>query len=76
MVALNKIENIAFINNSIIININGSDVIIPLKKLSNKLKNATHIVKSMYNISPLGSGIDWPLINEVLIAISIIKDFG
>ena len=76
MVAIHKIEKITFVSNSMIINIDGNDLKIPLEKLSSKLKIATYIERAMYKISPSGYGIHWPLIDEDLSIEGIIRDFG
>ena len=76
MVAIHKIEKITFVSNSMIINIDGNDLKIPLEKLSSKLKIATDIERAMYKISPSGYGIHWPLIDEDLSIEGIIRDFG
>ena len=60
MIATHKIEKIAFVNNDVLINIEGNELIIPLDKLSGKLKTANDVEKMMYKISPSGYGIHWP----------------
>ena len=76
MIATHKIEKIAFVNDDMLINIDGNNLTIPLEKLSGRLKNAGSIERAMYKISPSGYGIHWPLIDEDLSIEGIIRDFG
>ncbi len=75
MVAIHKINKIEFVNNYMIINIDGNELKISLEKLSIKLRNATKIERTIYKISPTGYGIHWPLIDEDLSIEGIIRDF-
>ena len=74
--AKHKIEKIRFNQDFIMLNIDGNELIIPLDKLSRKLKSATEIEREMYKISPSGYGIHWPLIDEDLSINGILRDFA
>lgn len=76
MIATHKIGAIKFDKDSITLNIDGNEFTIPLEKLSERLKSATEIERSMYRISPSGYGIHWPLIDEDLSIDGILRDFG
>ena len=76
MIATHKIGNIAFINNQMIIDIDGNELKIPLDKLSQRLQASNDIERAMYKISPSGYGIHWPLIDEDLSIKGILRDFG
>ena len=76
MTATHKIETIHFIQDFIILNIDGNELTISLEKLSNKLKFATEIERGIYKISPSGYGIHWPLIDEDLSIAGILRDFA
>ena len=76
MIATHKIEKIHFNQDFIMLNIDGNELIIPLDKLSRKLKSATEIEREMYKISPSGYGIHWPLIDEDLSIDGILRDFA
>ncbi len=76
MITTHKIEKIHFNQDFIILNIDSNELIIPLDKLSAKLKSATEIEREMYKISPSGYGIHWPLIDEDLSIDGILRDFA
>ena len=76
MIATHKIEKIHFNQDFIMLNVDGNELIIPLDKLSGKLKSATEIEREMYKISPSGYGIHWPLIDEDLSIDGILRDFA
>ena len=76
MIATHKIEAIQFDGDFLILNINGKELRISLDKLSGRLKSATEIERAMFQISPSGYGIHWPLIDEDLSINGILKDFS
>ncbi|MDQ6902725.1 MAG: DUF2442 domain-containing protein [Bacteroidota bacterium] len=76
MIASHKIEGIRFDQDFIILNIDEVELTIPLDKLSEKLKAASDIERTMYKISPSGYGIHWPLIDEDLSINGILRDFS
>ena len=73
MIATHKIEDITFDQKSIYLHIDSKQIKVSLDKLSSKLKNATEVQRKLYNISPSGYGIHWPLIDEDLAVDSILK---
>lgn len=75
MIATHNIEKISFDNDNMMICVDGIELKIPLEKLSNRLKNAKDIERTMYKISPSGYGIHWPLIDEELSIEGILRDF-
>ncbi len=48
---------------------------IPIDQLSEALKNATELERSIFKISPSGYGIHWPLIDEDIAIGKLIEDF-
>lgn len=76
MIATHKIEALHFNQDSIILNIDGNELTIPLDKLSGRLKAATDMERNLYKISPSGYGIHWPLIDEDLSIDGILRDFA
>lgn len=76
MIGTHKIETIHFNQDSIILNIDGNELTIPLDKLSSRLKSASEIERAFYKISPSGYGIHWPLIDEDLSIDGILRDFA
>jgi hypothetical protein len=64
--AIKKIEDISFDQDSMFLNVNGTSFEILLEKVSPKLQSANQIQRSFYKISPSGYGIHWPLIDEDL----------
>ena len=75
MIAIHKIEIVRFENDSIVLEIDGEQLKLPLEKLSSKLKSASDIERNIYKISPSGYGIHWPLIDEDLSVEGILRDF-
>lgn len=76
MIATHKIEKIHFNKDLMILNVDGTELTIPLDKLSLKLKSATDAERNLYKISPSGYGIHWPLIDEDLSIEGILRDFS
>ncbi len=76
MIASHKIEGIRFDQDFIILNIDEVELTIPLDKLSEKLKAASDIERTMYKICPSGYGIHWPLIDEDISINGILRDFA
>ncbi len=60
------VQKIVFDKNNIIIKVNGTEYIIPLKNVSKKLLSANKIQREAYRIICSGYGINWPLIDEDL----------
>lgn len=76
MIATHKIEALHFDKDFIILTIDGTELTIPLDKLSGKLQFATDVERAVYRISPSGYGIHWPLIDEDLSIDGILRDFA
>jgi hypothetical protein len=76
MIAIHKIESIRFYQDSIILNIDGNELSIPLDKLSKRLQSATEAARGMYKVSPSGYGIHWPLLDEDLSIDGMLRDFA
>ena len=76
MVATHKIENIEFRLDIMLLFVDGQEIQVPLELVSNRLKLATDLERTMYKISPSGYGIHWPLIDEDLSVEKLVKLFG
>jgi len=63
---LYNVEGITFKANRITIKIDGEKFIFDLGEISERLAKASKIEREMYEISPSGYGIHWPLIDEDL----------
>ena len=74
MVITHQIDTIKFIENSLILQVDGKEYIFDLKKISTKLLSANELQRNLYTISPSGYGIHWPLIDEDLSIDSLIKN--
>ena len=73
MVITHHIDAIKFIENSLILQVDGKVYTFDLKKISTKLFSANELQKSLYSISPSGYGVHWPLIDEDLSIDSLLK---
>ena len=73
MVTTHQIDAIKFIENSLILQVDGIEYSFDLKKISMKLFSANELQKSLFTISPSGYGIHWPLIDEDLSIDSLLK---
>lgn len=58
--------SITFDKDFMYLHMGGETIAVELASVSNKLKNADDIQRSLYRISPSGYGIHWPLIDEDL----------
>lgn len=74
MTATHNIEAISFEQNNICLKIDGQIIKLPISKVSCKLETANDIQRNLYNISPSGYGIHWPLIDEDLSIDSLLKN--
>ena len=66
MIATHSIENIRFINDVLILDVDGKKYEFNLNEISKKLLNANEMERNFYKISPSGYGINWPLVDEDL----------
>jgi len=64
MAATHHIEAVSFEQNLICLQVDGKSVKLPLDKVSHKLELANEIQRTLFNISPSGYGIQWPLLDE------------
>ena len=76
MIETHTIQNITFKEDTLILFIDGRQVKVLLEEVSPRLKVANDMERSIYNISPSGYGIHWPLIDEDLSVEAILKKFG
>jgi hypothetical protein len=74
MVSTHQIDTIKFIENSLILQVDGKEYSFDLKKISMKLLSANELQRNLYNTSPSGYGIHWPLIDEDLSIDSLLKN--
>lgn len=70
---MSNIQSISFQKEEMIIEIDNLKYNINLKKVSEKLFNATAEERNNYEISPANYGIHWPLIDEDLSIKGIIE---
>ena len=70
---LHKIQSIQFLEEEMIFEIDNHKYIIALKHISNRLLNASHEQRNLFEISPSNYGIHWPLIDEDLSLENLIK---
>ena len=64
MTNTHNISSISFENNKIILQIDGELISLPIDKVSKRLECASDLERNLFNISPSGYGIHWPLIDE------------
>ena len=74
MVITHQIDTMKFIENSLILQVDGKEYIFDLNKISTKLLSANELQRNLYTISPSGYGIHWPLIDEDLSIDLLIKN--
>ncbi len=58
------IRNLRFTKNQLIIEIDGKEKTFNLNEISKALINASDVEKTVYEISPSGYGVHWPLLDE------------
>ncbi len=66
MIAAHQISAISFEQDTLCLSIDGKDHVLPLEKISKKLKDASEVERNFFKVSPSGYGIHWPLIDEDL----------
>ncbi len=64
MTATHHIKAVSFERNLICLQVDGKSVKLPLDKVLHKLELANEIERTLFNISPSGYGIHWPLLDE------------
>ena len=70
-----NIESIQFEKDKLIIKVDGQLISIKVKDISPKLAAASEKEKKLFEITPSGYGIHWPLIDEDLSINGIMKKY-
>jgi len=73
MVDSHQISDIKFEKNYMIISVDEKELKVDLEHVSSKLLIASDVERSLYQISPSGYGIHWPLIDEDLSIVALIN---
>ena len=73
MIATYNIQAVTFDKNSICLQVDGKEITIAIDKVSKKLASANEIQRNLFNTSPFGYGIHWPLIDEDLFIDALLK---
>lgn len=76
MIATHHIESIALKDEKMILVVDGQTVQLPLDQISIKLLNANEMERQLFVISPSGYGIHWPLLDEDLSIVALLKTAG
>lgn len=66
MKKIHNIEQIRFIEGSMLLKIDGQERYFPLTEISRKLAGASEIERTTYRVMASGYGIHWPLLDEDL----------
>lgn len=61
-----EIEKVAFIEDKLILKVDGKEYSFRLSDISERLLKASSAEREKYEVSPSGYGIHWPLIDEDL----------
>lgn len=64
MKAYHDIKNLHFSGDYIILTIDGDEKKVRIKEISSALQRASQDERNVYEMSPSGYGIHWPLIDE------------
>lgn len=73
MITTHTIQNISFDQSSLLLVIDGKHIKVSLDDISKKLKQTDEFKRNFYKISPSGYGIHWPLIDEDVSVVAILK---
>ena len=73
MIATQKLDSLTFNEGWMILKTEGKIFKISIQKASMKLSHANDIQRELYQVSPSGYGIHWPLIDEDLAIHQLIK---
>ena len=73
MITAHTIQNISFEQSNLLLVIDGKQIKVSLDDISKKLKQADEFQRNFYKISPSGYGIHWPLIDEDISVVAILK---
>jgi len=73
---MNKFHNVSeieFLDNSLLVMIDGKKYSFPLSKISKRLESAEELQRRTFEISISGYGIHWPLVDEDLSIEGLLK---
>ncbi len=70
---IHNIQSIIFLEDEMIFEVDNHKYIIKLKKISNRLLNATEAQRNIFEFSPAHYGIHWPQLDEDLSIDNLIK---
>ena len=63
---IHQVENVTITDEYLSAKVDGQEYTFPLKRISKRLSDATNQERQVFQISPSGYGIHWPLIDEDL----------
>lgn len=66
MTRCHEIQKVLFKDDTFILVVDGKEYSFALKNISQRLVKASHEQRAVYEISPSGYGIHWPLLDEDL----------
>lgn len=69
-----NIASVSFESDLICLQVDGQVFKFPIAKVSKKLAAANDMQRSLFTISPSGYGIHWPLIDEDLAIVALLKN--
>jgi hypothetical protein len=73
MTVTHSIQEIHFEDDQMILNVDGQVLSFSLEKFSSKLKAATEMERNVFQVSPSGYGIHWPLLDEDISIDALLK---
>lgn len=76
MIATHHIESISFKNDIMVLVVDGQTIELPLEQVSKKLLESNEMERQVFVISPSGYGIHWPIVDEDLSVVSLLKEAG
>jgi hypothetical protein len=68
------IDSIKFVENFLVIKVEGKEYFFELERISEKLNAASEMQRNIFKISPSGYGIHWPLLDEDLSISSLFQN--
>jgi len=66
MKKIHNVEHISFVDDSLILRVDGQEYVLLLSEISQTLYNASEAERNHYRVMASGYGIHWPLIDEDL----------
>ncbi len=76
MKKLYNIQSIVIEGNRLILKVDGQKHAVNLKDISSRLSHATSAQRRVFEISPSGYGIHWPLIDEDISVAALLSSLG